>query len=457
MYYSLYYLFFISLYYVKSLEVLHNETVRVRISTGEIEGYIDRNGKSHVHVFKGVPFAEPPVGNLRFSLPKEKSPWHFTWDAKQYRAACMANTTVATKLQKVISEDCLYMNIFADSRCTPNDSCPVIYYIHGGGFFWGSAVQFEDEFVIDRYASDRMVFLIPAYRLGMFGFWDFGDDTIVPRNLGLHDMIMSLKWVQKEILAFGGDPGRVTLMGNSAGASTIQFLSVSPAVPRDYYSNIVISSGSPTTFNGFNHSATNFIVKQSGCRENVSNPNNFSQIVDCLRQVDAFKLLDMAQLAESEDDVFFDGIVSDGPLFHNKTFTQLLSEWKQVPLFIGATKYEMYDHYKNITILCRKYGSIFDYSANRTIQACVDKYDNLMEKYKVRQMLIDSTHAEVYREAALNTRKGQPSYVWEFTMQGHNMHAGDISFMIGTHRPIVLTEEERVTNQAMYKAMTILK
>ena len=77
-------------------------------------------------------------------------------------------------------------------------------------------------------------------------------------------MIMSLKWVQKEILAFGGDPSRVTLMGNSAGASTIQFLSVSPAVPRDYYSNIVISSGSPTIFNGFNHSATNSIVKQSG-------------------------------------------------------------------------------------------------------------------------------------------------------------------------------------------------
>jgi para-nitrobenzyl esterase len=80
-------------------------------------------------------------------------------------------------------------------------------------------------------------------------------------------MIMSLKWVQKEILAFGGDLGRVTLMGNSAGASAIQFLSVSPAVPRNYYSNIIISSGSPTIFNGFNHSATNSVIKQSGVFE----------------------------------------------------------------------------------------------------------------------------------------------------------------------------------------------
>lgn len=200
----------------------------------------------------------------------------------------MTNTTLATRAQKIISEDCLYINIFADSRCTSvnvddffnsclqHDPCPVVYYIHGGAFFWGSAVQFTDEFIIERYASDRMVFLIPAYRLGVFGFWDLGDDRTVPRNLGLHggsffeinpmfsDMILSLEWVQKEISHFGGKPTDVTMMGNSAGASAIEFLSVSPSVPKHFYSKIILSSGTPIMFNGFNHSATNAVVEQSG-------------------------------------------------------------------------------------------------------------------------------------------------------------------------------------------------
>lgn len=98
----------------------------------------------------------------------------------------------------------------------------------------------------------------------------------------------------------------------------------------------------------------------------------------------------------------------------------------------------MTDHYKNMSILCLKYGSMFDYSSKQFLEACLNKYEHLT----TREIVADSTHADVYREALVNTKEGQPSYVWEFTMDGHNRHAGDITFMIGAHRPANLSREE---------------
>ena len=101
--------------------------------------------------------------------------------------------------------------------------------------------MFNDDYIVQNYASKGMIVVIPAYRLGLFGFLDLGSDDPVPRNLGIHDLVASLQWVQKEIHAFGGDPERVTIFGNSAGGSAISFLSAAPNVPL-LWSQAFISS-----------------------------------------------------------------------------------------------------------------------------------------------------------------------------------------------------------------------
>uniref|UniRef100_A0A914D2H7 Carboxylesterase type B domain-containing protein n=1 Tax=Acrobeloides nanus TaxID=290746 RepID=A0A914D2H7_9BILA len=94
------------------------ETIRVNTTKGEVEGFIDKGGRNPVFVFKGIPFAEPPIGDLRFALPQSKTPWNSLLDAKNYQHACMINTSHAFKPTPNISEDCLYLNIWADKRCT---------------------------------------------------------------------------------------------------------------------------------------------------------------------------------------------------------------------------------------------------------------------------------------------------------------------------------------------------
>ncbi|VDM71136.1 unnamed protein product, partial [Strongylus vulgaris] len=132
----------------------------------------------------------------------------------------MSNSTMSSSQQKNISEDCLYMNIFVSEKCLlKKGSCPVIFYIHGGSLSYDSAVMFDDQYIINRYSSKDIVFVISAFRLGFFGVLAFENDEVVPRNLAFYDIIAGLEFMQQEIAAFGGNPQQVTLMGHSQGGS----------------------------------------------------------------------------------------------------------------------------------------------------------------------------------------------------------------------------------------------
>ncbi|KAK6050069.1 hypothetical protein COOONC_12426, partial [Cooperia oncophora] len=106
-------------------------------------------------------------------------------------------------------------------------ACPVVFYLHGGSLNYDSAVMFDDQYITDRYSSKDVVFVISAFRLGIFGVSAFADDTVVPRNLALYDIVAGLEMMHEEIEAFGGDPMRVTLMGHSQGASIAVVFAVS--------------------------------------------------------------------------------------------------------------------------------------------------------------------------------------------------------------------------------------
>jgi para-nitrobenzyl esterase len=195
-------------------------------------------------VFRGVPFAEPPTGNLRFRPPIPIKPWTGEYDATHFGAAPYQWHDQSRFNDVLIkhSEDCLYLNIWAPEGKGP---FPVFVWIHGGGYVAGHA--FESIFYGNEFAKQGIVCVSVAYRLGVFGFLDVGPllgaEYNGSANNALRDLIVSLEWVQKNISAFGGDPGQVTIGGESAGAKLTDTLMGVPSAEHLFHQMISESGG----------------------------------------------------------------------------------------------------------------------------------------------------------------------------------------------------------------------
>lgn len=215
-----------------SLAIAHGQ-VRVQTELGTLEG-VARNG---IVTFEGVPFAAPPVGDLRWRAPQPPAPWKGVRKADRFGPSCMQFKagerlpwTREFMVQNEVSEDCLYLNIW-----TPKVGAvihlPVIVFIHGGGFSEGSgAIEIYDG---TNLAAKGAVVVTINYRLGVFGFLSYPGLTAESAhhssgNYGLLDQIAALKWVKANIAAFGGDPHNVTIWGQSAGAFSVGALIASP-------------------------------------------------------------------------------------------------------------------------------------------------------------------------------------------------------------------------------------
>uniref|UniRef100_A0A914ZBH6 Carboxylesterase type B domain-containing protein n=1 Tax=Parascaris univalens TaxID=6257 RepID=A0A914ZBH6_PARUN len=261
----------------------------VNTSKGKIRGCIGGRAKSRINIFKGIPFARPPIGSSRFKKPLSVQQWDGIYDGTYYRSACMSNTAYTSSPQKNISEDCLYLNIFADPKCAEGE-CAVVVYIHGGSFYFQSAVMFDEDSIAEKYASRRIIFVIPAYRLGIFGFISIGDGTFAPKNLGIHDLIAALRWVHTEISTFGGNPNKVTLMGHSCGATTVQLLTLSPNVPDNFFQQGISMSSADLYRRNLSHPITMEIAYRVSCARRGL-PYKSEAVVECLRWKPADELL----------------------------------------------------------------------------------------------------------------------------------------------------------------------
>jgi para-nitrobenzyl esterase len=210
------------------------ESAVVRAPVGVLRG----ESRGGVRVFRGVPFAEPPVGGLRFLPTRKVKPWKGERDAVQFSAAPLQ----PAQPEVPHSEDCLYLNIWAPEDRGP---FPVFVWIHGGGFTGGHA--FEPMYDGTEFAREGIICISVAYRLGVFGFLDFepllGEQYAGTANNGLHDLICALTWIQENIGAFGGDPGRVTVGGQSAGAKLTDILMGTPSAQPLFHQMISESGG----------------------------------------------------------------------------------------------------------------------------------------------------------------------------------------------------------------------
>ena len=205
----------------------------VQTPNGALRGSVE----SGIRVFRGVPFAQPPVGPLRYRPPVKLAPWHGTRDALQFASAAFQ----PKKPRLPQSEDCLYLNVWAPAGPGPYQ---VFVWIHGGGFTNGTSFDAVQNGA--NFADAGIVCVTVAYRLGVFGFLDMapllGGQYAGSADNGLRDVIESLRWVQANIAAFGGDPGRVTIGGESAGAKLTDILMGVPEA-RGLFQSMISESG----------------------------------------------------------------------------------------------------------------------------------------------------------------------------------------------------------------------
>ena len=201
------------------------------------QGYIKGLYENEIAVFKGIPYAQPPVAGLRYMPPVPHSPWTDTLNTVQFSPVAIqfSGTGVAG------SEDCLYLNLYTPKL--DNRKRAVVIWVHGGSMTGGSGRDMDGHAFADK---DDIVTITINYRLGALGFLYLGDwDRKYSQSgsLGLLDVIAALKWVHENIVAFGGDPNRVTIMGESAGAKLLSAVMVSPA-SKGLYCQAILGSGS---------------------------------------------------------------------------------------------------------------------------------------------------------------------------------------------------------------------
>lgn len=232
------------------LEEIEPKFVELSTSAGRLIGLNQNIQQTSLNVFLGIPYAEKPIGDKRFSRPIIKEPWTYTINATTQPNSCYQSIDTAfDRFEGVemwnpntkISEDCLYLNLYVPSDRPNNKLRPVVVWIYGGSFAFGTvSLPIYDGRIMASVGD--VVFVAMQYRVGPLGFLYLGNED-VPGNMGLLDQNMALQWIYKHIESFGGDTNRITLFGESAGAVSAALHQISE-LSRPMVNNIILQSAS---------------------------------------------------------------------------------------------------------------------------------------------------------------------------------------------------------------------
>ncbi|XP_069988974.1 juvenile hormone esterase [Penaeus vannamei] len=263
----------------------------VAVAGGRVAGATETSTKGReFHAYYGVPFARPPLGELRLKDPVTAESWEGVRDGSKKPSPCLLVPFGATVMGITLTpeelhgdEDCLYLNVFMPKRDEPAERLPVMVWIHGGGFFAGGAHEYLPHVLMNH----DIVLVVVQYRLGILGFLST-EDEVMPGNFGMKDQVMALHWVQENIHSFGGDADRVTIFGESAGGASVHLHMLSP-MSKGLFSGVIMQSGSalaPWAHREEFRSVAEEVSRSVGCGKGLGSQG----ILACLQQKDGRKL-----------------------------------------------------------------------------------------------------------------------------------------------------------------------
>eukprot|EP00076_Gallus_gallus_P025407 XP_015147941.2 fatty acyl-CoA hydrolase precursor, medium chain isoform X1 [Gallus gallus] len=474
---------------------------------GTARGYqfkVDAAERS-VNVFLGLPFAKAPVGPLRFSEPQPPEPWKGVRDATSYPPMCLQDKVlgqfesdyVTNRKEKIIlqmSEDCLYLNIYTPVSTEKQEKLPVFVWIHGGGLAFGSASPYDGSALA---AFDNVVVVTIQYRLGIVGYFSTGD-KYARGNWGYLDQVAALQWIQENIIHFGGDPGSVTICGESAGGISVSALVLSP-LAKGLFHKAISESGTAirTLFTDKPEEEAQRIAAASGCEKSSS-----AALVECLREKTEEEMeqitlkMDMTTLKlcytspeKCEQPSMFISSTVDG-VFFPKSPRELLSEKaiNAVPYIIGVNNCEFgwvipemmkvpdftegLDKEVARQVLQSSFVLSFKSVPSDIVDLVFNEYIGKAEsRAQVRDGLLDAIGDHMFVFPAIEVARyhrdaGHPVYFYEFQHRPSSAtgvvpefvkadHGDEIAFVFG--KPFLAgnaTEEENKLSRAVMKYWT---
>ncbi|XP_077979660.1 uncharacterized protein LOC144435001 [Glandiceps talaboti] len=305
---------------------------------GQISGYTRSEYGLDVDVFLAIPYAEPPTGINRFSAPLPKIPWApEVLDATEFGPSCPQNFSnqaeglVNSLPNTDIDEDCLLMNIYKPNSAE-NEPHAVMMWIHGGAFMFGQGMGYDGHVLAGMF---DVVLVTINYRLGSFGFLSTADEHS-PGNFGILDQILALEWIKANIASFGGDPDRITIFGESAGAFSTSTLALSPRAENLFHR--VIGQSGALFYPWLDEdpmSTAHRLGYNAGCNT-TENPDltDHGLLVDCLRG------LSLDDLLSAQAATFFNLVVDGEVITHSVEEFYELSNFQQYDTLFGTNSYK---------------------------------------------------------------------------------------------------------------------
>ncbi|XP_077649027.1 carboxylesterase 1D-like isoform X4 [Urocitellus parryii] len=404
---------------------------------GKVLGkYVSLEGSAQpVAVFLGVPFAKPPLGPLRFAPPQPAEPWSSVKNATSYPPMCSQDVVGAQKVSDLLtnrkeniplqfSEDCLYLNIYTPADLTRRSSLPVMVWIHGGGLVLGGASTYNG---LPLSALENVVVVTIQYRLGIWGFFSTGDEHS-PGNWGHLDQVAALRWVQDNIANFGGNPGSVTIFGESAGGKSVSVLVLSP-LAKNLFHRAISESGVALSSLLVRKNAkllAEVIAITAGCKTTTS-----AVMVHCLRQKTEEELLETTlKMSTPMIPTVMDGVVLP------KTPEEILADktFNTVPYIVGINKQEFgwilptmlgfpisegkLDQ-KMATSLLQKTGSLLEIQDELTQMATEKNFRGTDDPVKIKDLFLELIGDVLYCIPSVTVARshrdaGAPTYMYEF-------------------------------------------
>jgi para-nitrobenzyl esterase len=428
------------------------DSLTVKILQGKVRGKTIKGGK--VKAFLGLPYAAPPVGDLRWRAPEPPAKWKGVRDATQYGAHCMQSHPFADMVFQDSGprEDCLYLNVFAPAGAKPEGKLPVMFWIHGGGDEAGSAS--EPRHNGDFLPTKGVVLVTINYRLGVFGFLATADLAKeaggAAGNYGLMDMVEALHWVHDNIAKFGGDPGNVTIFGESAGSSAVSTL-MAAAPARGLFQKAIGESGGAMNLRGDREQRDQEWADSLGAKSLAE-----------LRAMPAEKILDAATQKGAPG---FWPVIDGRLLTEPVTDTYAAGKQAHVPLLAGWNRDEQHDPAVGMTAEKWKEFAATTFgdqasefltffpgdSDEQAVRSAIDyESDSFIafSTWKWIEVQVKTGDAPVYRY-----HLEQPAPPSKFHLGWYAFHSDDIEYVFGTldTRPGAewLPEDRKLSEQMM--------